>query len=187
MNHAFCERSGHQLFKENISWLAETSLPLVNLIGEEDSSQFEFKKRSFDQDVDLFFDGQLVLESCSSTLASVLDQQLQHTDGVAMTRADRPTELKDSTPTTILAEMVDVHYEVFLDHLPALSVADAGLNQVKPPYRNLIVFGSLMIPSLFQWIRANHGPWITITLVENDPFSLRLHCHYFLFRFCRSM
>ena len=91
-----------------------------------------------------------------------------------MTRADRPTELKDSTPTTILAEMVDVHYEVFLDHLPALSVADAGLNQVKPPYRNLIVFGSLMIPSLFQWIRANHGgPWITITLVENDPVQLK--------------
>ena len=55
---------GISFLKENISWLAETSLPLVNLIGEEDSSQFEFKKRSFDQDVDLFFDGQLVLESC---------------------------------------------------------------------------------------------------------------------------
>jgi len=158
----------------NLLWLADVS-PLLAELVDDDLALCELKGRPVDADVDLFFHGQLVLEACQCSLTAAFDQQLKRTDGVAMTRAARPIDVKSSTPTSILMEMVDAHYAVFLNHLPSLPRVDStSANSEKPPYRNLVVFGSLMIAPLIKFIQINDcSPWISITLVENDPMQLK--------------
>ena len=59
------------------------------------------------------------------------------------------------------------------DYLPIVSKPDSEELTTKPPYRNLLVLGSLMLVPLISYLRSESTAcWISITLVEDDPKQL---------------
>jgi len=163
----------------NLSWLAEISPALNSQLSAEVIARVDFRKRAADADLDLFLGEECALEGCHQSLAELLQQQLKRTDGVAMPRPLRSSSLtleataSAFSPAEILAEIVNLHREVLLDHLPAVSAPDAVLSASKPPYRNLVLFGSLMLVPLLPYLQSlDISPWISLTLVEDDPHQL---------------
>ncbi len=162
------------VLENNRQWISEVSPPLAEMVVDDGSQAFELRSRPGDSEIDLLINGELVLQSCATSLTSVLNEQLERTDGVAMIRAARPLNVQSSTPLFILGKMIDVHYEVLLDHLPCLPRISSEVVAEKPPYRNLIVFGSLMLAPLMQFLeQSTVSPWISITLVEDNPIQLK--------------
>ena len=115
-----------------------------------------------------------MLEACENSLSSLFESQLSRTDGVAM---PRPLATRSSSssqkPASILSEMIGEHHEVLFDYLPIVSKPDSEELTTKPPYRNLLVLGSLMLVPLISYLRSESTAcWISITLVEDDPKQL---------------
>ena len=158
----------------NLEWLAKVSPHMLELVSQK-TSICEFKSPPDGDQIDLYFDNQLVLESCKRNLDLIITQQLKKTDGVAMPRAVRSKNVTaSSSPSEILSKMVDVHYEVLLEHLPSLDVEGDPNSVPKISYKNLVVFGSLMLcPLLDHLLQNKDSSWISITLVEDDPRQLR--------------
>ena len=74
------------------------------------------------------------------------------TDGVSMPVFIGRENPSESTPFHILSEMVDKHHEVLLDYLLfSEATSDVALLS-KPHYRNLLVFGSLMLVPLSKYL-----------------------------------
>ena len=68
--------------------------------------------------------------------------------------------------------MVNRHQEVFLDHLPIVRPTVDLPDNYKPPYKNLIILGSLMLAPLLTYLKDSTSPqWVSITLVEIAPNS----------------
>lgn len=170
-----------ETLQRNRLWLAQAAPALAAELSDEAVSGITFRERNTDADgdgdqadCDLFFADERALEGCTQSLAALLSQQLKRTDGVAMPRPLRsPAVANASEPRAILAEMVNQHREVLLDHLPAIPAPDAALGTQKPPYRNLVIFGSLMLVPLLPYLQSlPSSPWISLTLVEDDPKQL---------------
>lgn len=172
MIHSTCSN----ILSDNLSWLKESIPSLHNAINDNNVIQkvsLLLDDRS--QDLNLFFDNELVLESCVPSLETILQGQLSRTDGVAMPRTLRSQEPPDgSLRNHILAEMINAHHEVFLDYLPSIPSSQSLINDEKPPYKNLIIFGSLMLLPLYNYLQGlsqaaqSEVSWVSITLVEDD-------------------
>ncbi|QNG27761.1 6-hydroxymethylpterin diphosphokinase MptE-like protein [Synechococcus sp. HK01-R] len=168
-----------QTLQRNRLWLAQAAPALAAELSDEAVNGITLRQCSIDADgdqadCDLYFADERALEGCNQTLAALLSQQLKRTDGVAMPRPLRSSSLENaSEPGSILAEMVNKHREVLLDHLPAIPASDAVLGIQKPPYRNLVIFGSLMLVPLLPYLQSlPNSPWISLTLIEDDPKQL---------------
>ena len=86
-----------------------------------------------------------------------------------MPRPYKAKDIQSISKSAILSEMVDKHREVILDYLPSIPVLESPDKLSKPIYRNFVIFGSLMLCPLLDYLKsANHCPWISITLVEDD-------------------
>ena len=163
--------------ERNRIWLSQSAPSLENQLNDQAVTGIQFCQRDTDggtPDCDLFFGHERVLESCNQSLKALLIQQLKRTDGVAMPRPLRSSS--NSTPAgpaTVLAEMVNHHREVLVDHLPSIPSPEALLTPEKPPYRNLVIFGSLMLVPLLPYLQSlSISPWISLTLIEDDPQQL---------------
>ena len=166
------EQLGKDLLETNRLWLNEVSPSLAKLVADNEDDCL-LKSRSVDADQDLFFRGERVLEACHTTLLAVLQQQLERTDGVAMTRIMRPADAKPASSTQILSQMVDVHHEVLFDYLPSFPYEGTPEANERPSYKNLILFGSLMLLPLFSYLSSTgKSEWISITLIEDDALQL---------------
>ena len=162
-----------ETLQRNRLWLAQSAPSLAAQLTVSVVNTIQFRQRG--ADCDLFFGEDLALESCHQSLASLLEGQLKLTNGVAMPRTVRSSS--DSTaadPAAILADMVNQHTEVLLDHLPSIPSQESSLTVEKPPYRNLVIFGSLMLVPLLPYLQslASSSPWISLTLIEDDPKQL---------------
>ena len=163
--------------QHNRRWLSQVAPSLAVHLDDQSVDAIEFRQRSPEADsvdFDLFFGDERVLEACHQSLNSLLDQQLKRTDGVAMPRPTRSLpDSKDVGSAAILAEMVNQHQEVLIDHLPSIPSPGALSNVEKPPYRNLVIFGSLMLVPLLPYLQGlARSPWISLTLIEDDPKQL---------------
>lgn len=167
------ESAGDYL-QANLRWLAQVAPALSDQVPEGIINRVVFRQRTADADHDLYFGEERALEACGQSLAELLQQQLKHTDGVAMPRPYRSRSGSvNSSPGEILAEMVNQHREVLLDHLPAIPGPESVLRSPKPPYRNLVIFGSLMLVPLLPYLQnLESSPWISLTLLEDDPHQL---------------
>ncbi|WP_250396974.1 6-hydroxymethylpterin diphosphokinase MptE-like protein [Synechococcus sp. MU1651] len=167
------EQLGTDLLETNRLWLNKMAPSLASLVTDH-QDDCVLRSRSVDADQDLFFRGERVLEACHTTLQSVLKQQLERTDGVAMTRIMRSADAKSASSTKILSQMVDVHREVLFDYLPSFPYEGTPEANEKPSYKNLILFGSLMLLPLYNYLNSlTDAQWISITLVEDDPLQLK--------------
>ena len=144
--------------QHNRRWLSQVAPSLAVHLDDQSVDAIEFRQRSPEADsvdFDLFFGDERVLEACHQSLNSLLDQQLKRTDGVAMPRPTRSLpDSKDVGSAAILAEMVNQHQEVLIDHLPSIPSPGALSNVEKPPYRNLVIFGSLMLVPLLPYLQG---------------------------------
>ena len=168
-----------ETLQRNRLWLAQAAPALAAELSDEAVNGITLRQRSTTADgehadCDLYFADERALEGCTQSLAALLSQQLKRTDGVAMPRPVRSSSVATaSKPGSILAEMVNQHREVLLDHLPAIPAPDAALGTQKPPYRNLVIFGSLMLVPLLPYLQSlPNSPWISLTLIEDDPKQL---------------
>ena len=86
----------------------------------------------------------------------------------------RSADAKSASSTKILSQMVDVHREVLFDYLPSFPYEGTPEANEKPSYKNLILFGSLMLLPLYNYLNSlTDAQWISITLVEDDPLQLK--------------
>ena len=158
------------ILQKNRDWLVGAVPQLSTQLTSSILDSIIFRQR--ENDIDLFYGGENTLEACNQTLALQFEHQLKRTDGVAVPRPSRKLKSASSIQTgIILSEIVDQHYEVLLDHLPAIPHDHLGekLISKRPPYRNLVVFGSLMLVPLLSFLRnQKSSPWVSITLVEDD-------------------
>ena len=166
-----------QTLQRNRLWLAQAAPSLAAQLSDSVVNSIQFRQRKSEgetADCDLFFGEERALEACHQSLAALLNQQLKRTDGVAMPRPLRSSsESTAADPAAILAEMVNQHREVLLDHLPSIPSPEASLTDKKPPYRNLVIFGSLMLVPLLPYLQSlASSPWISLTLIEDDPKQL---------------
>ena len=162
-----------ETLNRNRLWLAQAAPSLAAQLSDEVVNQVHFRQRRLDSDAtdcDLFFGDVRALEACHESLTKLLNQQLTRTDGVAMPRPFRTsTDSPAADPAVILSEMVNQHREVLIDHLPAIPSPAALQIAEKPPYRNLVIFGSLMlVPLLTSLQDVASSPWISLTLIEDD-------------------
>ena len=161
--------------QRNLIWLRGKVPSLASQLDENIISNLSFRSNSTQSsDSDLFFFEERVLEDCENSLSSLFESQLSRTDGVAM---PRPLATRSSSssqkPASILSEMIGEHHEVLFDYLPIVSKPDSEELTTKPPYRNLLVLGSLMLVPLISYLRSESTAcWISITLVEDDPKQL---------------
>ena len=162
--------SSSEFLKINQEWLAKVAPDLASRLDADLVGDIRLQECADSDDLNLFFSEERVLESCNKNLAAEFFRQIQDTDGVSVPRIIRANS--DLLPSEgVLAEMVNRHYEVFLDYLPAVPAAplDHTSAENKPHYRNLFVFGSLMLAPLLSYLQENlASPWISITLVEDD-------------------
>ena len=166
-----------ETLNRNRLWLGQAAPSLAAQLTDQVVNSVQFRERRLDGDTadyDLFFGDELALETCLQSLTVLLNQQLTRTDGVAMPRPSRSsTDLTPAEPAVILSEMVNKHREVLIDHLPAIPLAAAPQSLEKPPYRNLVIFGSLMLVPLLRYLQSQAScPWISLTLFEDDPKQL---------------
>ena len=162
-----------ETLNRNRLWLAQAAPSLAAQLSDEVVNQVHFRQRRLDSDAtdcDLFFGDVRALEACHESLTKLLNQQLTRTDGVAMPRPFRTsTDSPVADPAVILSEMVNQHREVLIDHLPAIPSPAALQIAEKPPYRNLVIFGSLMLAPLLTYLQdVASSPWISLTLIEDD-------------------
>ena len=141
-----------ETLKRNRNWLSQSAPSLEKQLNDQAVKGIQFCQRDPDgrmTDCDLFFGKERVLESCNESLNALLIQQLKRTDGVAMPRPLRSSSASTPPdPAAVLAEMVNHHREVLFEHLPSIPSPEALLTTEKPPYRNLVIFGSLMLVTL---------------------------------------
>ena len=173
----FMSDAALETLNRNRLWLGQAAPSLAAQLTDQVVNSVQFRERRLDGDTadyDLFFGDELALETCLQSLTVLLNQQLTRTDGVAMPRPSRSsTDLTPAEPAVILSEMVNKHREVLIDHLPAIPLAAAPQSLEKPPYRNLVIFGSLMLVPLLRYLQSQAGcPWISLTLFEDDPKQL---------------
>ena len=166
-----------EMLQHNRLWLAQAAPPLAEQLSDQVVNAIRFRQCTAEgdpADSDLFFGDERALEACHKSLGLLLDQQLKRTDGVAMPRPlQSSSDSIDAAPATILAEMVNQHREVLLDHLPSVPLPGALPKLEKPPYRNLVIFGSLMLVPLLPFLQSlASSPWISLTLIEDDPKQL---------------
>ena len=159
-----------EILKANQDWLAKVTPDLASRLDADLIKKVTFRQNAENNDFNLFFLEERVLEACNQSISSAFLKQIDDTDGVSVPRIMRLKS--DSAPSEgVLAEMVNRHHEVFLDHLPSVPVAPSDQNYLenKPRYRNLFVFGSLMLLPLLSYLQDNpDAHWISITLVEDD-------------------
>ena len=145
------------------SWLP--SYPFSNLIFEE----FDKSSNKFN----LLIDGELQLADVNESLFASLSGQLSKTDGISVPRVyNEQVKISGSNNPAyeILSKMVNSHNPILLEYLPCID--DKASKITKPNYRNLVVFGSLMLVPLMTYIQSNECPWASITLVEDTPDQL---------------
>jgi len=166
--------SAGDCLQANLSWLTHVAPALAEHVSAGGIHRVVFQHRPTDADCDLYFGEERALEACNQSLTELLQQQLKRTDGVAMPRPYRsPSGAIDSSVGQILAEMVNQHREVLLDHLPAIPASETAMGASKPPYRNLVIFGSLMLVPMLPYLQSlASSPWISFTLLEDDPLQL---------------
>lgn len=168
-----------ETLQRNRLWLAQAAPSLAAQLSDEVVNGINFRQRSAEgggetADCDLYFAEVRALEGCTQSLAALFSQQIKRTDGVAMPRPLRSSSASTAaSPGAILAEMVNQHREVLLDHLPSIPLPEVSLTVEKPPYRNLVIFGSLMLVPLLPYLQSlASSPWISLTLIEDDPKQL---------------
>ena len=158
-----------QLLRNNLAWFAKVNPQLTDQLSALEPNSVIFHPNINGTDYDLFFGDELALESCNRSLSIVFNEQLKKTDGIAMPRPYKAKDIQSISKSAILSEMVDKHREVILDYLPSIPVLESSDKLSKPIYRNIVIFGSLMLCPLLDYLKnANHCPWISITLVEDD-------------------
>ena len=158
------------VLKVNQDWLASVSPDLASLLDADVLDNVNLKVCVESGDMNLFFSGERVLESCNHSLSAEFFRQIQDTDGVSFPRIMR-SKSDSFSSEGVLAEMVDRHQEIFLDHLPSIPAAPTDHNsaEIKARYRNLFIFGSLMLVPLLSYLRQNpDAPWISVDLIEDD-------------------
>ena len=157
--------------KKNQTWLYSSAKELAIQLSTVNDSDVEFRPLTTSSDVDLYISGERVVEATNYSLEYLLNKQLEQTDGVAVPRPFRHSKnLNSFSSGEILSQMVDQHREILLDHLPSIPIEGSQSNpNEKPPYKNLIVFGSLMLSPLSALLKhLEFSPWLSITLLEDD-------------------
>ena len=158
-------------FEQNLQWIKKSAPALYKVVETCQSKNHTYKPSNSENDCDLYFGDERVIESCNLSLAYSLNQQLKQTDGVSMPRASRNNHSDPQSPESILASMVGVHSEVFFENLPSIITTEVGTlaNRSKPIYKNLFIFGSLMFLPLLSYLQTLPvSPWISITLFEDN-------------------
>ncbi|WP_186469824.1 6-hydroxymethylpterin diphosphokinase MptE-like protein [Synechococcus sp. A18-25c] len=158
----------------NLKWLANVQPELANQVAELTEKDVVFRFDSVSSDYDLYFKNERVLEGSIESLEQIFNLQLESTDGIAMPRLHRNFPECSNAPGNILSAMVDKHHELLSDFMPALPYKDDPLQHKKPPYRNLLVMGSLMLSPLLSYLKqVDESPWVSITVVEDDVRQLQ--------------
>ena len=153
---------------QNLIFLGNIAPQLKSFAAQASASRFAALDDQ--SDCDLYFSQEKVLQSCIQTLQLSLDYQLKNTDGISMPRPIYTKSPQNDDHSLILSQMVNCHQEVFLDHLPIVRPTVDLPDNYKPPYKNLIILGSLMLAPLLTYLKDSASPqWVSITLVEDSP------------------